>query len=155
MSFALPCYYLFMPSLLRQSSVKTHASQMTKFIVCGGMGFLLDMLSLGFFVESLGIQKEYAGILSSCVGAAFVFVANKFFTFRNREKSYGSQVFKFAMVYGVSIAMNALIYNLFLWFGLYYLVAKIIAVGIGAMWNYALSHGFIFKKSEDIDIAIV
>jgi len=58
-------------------------------------------------------------------------------------------------VYGVSIMANAAVSNVLLWFGLHYLLAKIIAVGIGALWNYALSHGFIFKKKEQVDVAIV
>lgn len=116
---------------------------------------MLDLSSLTLFVEYGGIDAKYAVILSSCVGAAFVFFVNKFFTFKNREKSYGNQFLKFMVVYGVSIVGNSLIANLLLWFGAHYLLAKFIAVGIGAMWNYALSHGFVFKKNEQVDVAIV
>ncbi len=128
---------------------------MTKFIVCGGIGALLDFSSLSFFVQVANVDPRVAVILSSCVGAAFVFVANKFFTFRNRETSYGNQIFKFVMVYGVSIISNAIISNLLLAIGVHYLLAKFLAIGVGAVWNYALSHGFIFKKKEEIDVAIV
>jgi len=116
---------------------------------------VLDLLSLSFFVEYGGINPAYAVILSSCVGAAFVFVANKFFTFRNREKSYGSQVFKFVLVYGVSILANSVIANVLLWLGAHYMLAKIVAVAVGALWNYALSHGFVFKKNEPVDVVVV
>jgi putative flippase GtrA len=144
-----------MKKILKNDSVRTHASQLWKFVICGGLGFILDLSSLTVFVEQFGIDARVAVILSSLVGAAFVFVANKFFTFRNREKRYGSQAFKFFMVYGVSIISNALISNLLLWLGMYYLLAKIIAVGVGAMWNYALSHGFVFKKAGDVDAVVV
>jgi putative flippase GtrA len=144
-----------MSSLLHHRSVRTHASQLWKFIICGGLGFILDLSSLHFFVEWFDVDPRVAVILSSFVGAAFVFVANKFFTFRNREKSYGSQVTKFLLVYGVSIVGNAAISNILLLIGVHYLLAKIIAVGIGAMWNYALSHGFVFKKHEHVDVGVV
>lgn len=134
---------------------RTHASQLWRFAVCGGTGFVLDMLSLGLIVEYLHVDERIAVILSSFVGASFVFVANKFFTFRNRERRYGNQVLKFILVYGVSIALNAFISNVLLWFGMHYLLAKFIAVGIGAVWNYLLSHGFVFRKNEHIDVAIV
>jgi len=146
---------LFVSKLLNHQRIRTHASQLWKFVICGGIGFTLDLLSLALFVEQLNINENIALILSSFVGATFVFIANKFFTFRNREKSYGSQALKFFIVYGVSIMANAAVSNVLLWFGLHYLLAKIIAVGIGALWNYALSHGFIFKKKEQVDVAIV
>jgi putative flippase GtrA len=144
-----------MASFLRHQSVRRHASQLWKFVVCGGIGFTIDLLSLTLFVEWFSMDERIAVVVSSIVGATFVFFANKFFTFRNTEQRYGSQITKFALVYGVAIASNAVISNLLLWFGVYYLLAKIIAVAIGAVWNYALSHGFIFKKSVPEEVAIV
>jgi putative flippase GtrA len=144
-----------MKQLLQHEALRTHFSQLWKFAVCGGLGFIIDISSLTLLVERFAVDPRIAVILSSLVGASFVFVANKFFTFRNREKRYGSQVFKFFMVYGVSILTNAVISNLLLWAGVYYLLAKIIAIGIGAVWNYLLSHGFVFKKTEDVDAVIV
>ena len=135
--------------------IRRHASQLWRFAVCGGTGFLLDLGSLTVFVERFGIDPRVAVILSSVVGATFVFFANKFFTFRNREHKTGSQAFKFAMVYGVAIVGNAIISNLLLAIGVQYLVSKVVAVAIGAVWNYALSHGFVFRKKEDVDVVVV
>jgi putative flippase GtrA len=135
--------------------LRRHFSQLWRFAICGGTGFVLDLASLTFFVEWLHIDPRIAVILSSVVGATFVFFANKFFTFRNRERKTGSQALKFILVYGVAIAGNAAVANLLLWLGAQYIVAKIIAVGIGAVWNYALSHGFVFRKKEDVDLGVV
>lgn len=137
------------------SFLRKHFSQGLKFAVCGGIGFTLDLSSLTLFVEYAGIDPRIAVVCSSVVGAIFVFIANKFFTFQNKEKKYGSQVLKFALVYGVSLVSNVAISNLMLWLGLHYVLAKIVAVGVGALWNYALSHGFVFKKKEEVDVAIV
>lgn len=142
-----------MKKLLNHPFLKTHGNQLWKFIICGGTGFVLDMGSLNAMVEYGNVNAHIAGILSSFVGATFVFFVNKFFTFKNREKA-GSQVMKFVLVYGVSIVGNAAIYNLLLWIGLPYLWSKVVAIGIGAVWNYALSHGFIFKKNEQVDVVV-
>lgn len=151
-------------SLLAKSTVKTHMSQLWRFAICGGTGFIIDLSSLTLFVEVLGVDPRIAVIFSSIVGATFVFFANKFFTFKNREHKTGSQALKFMLVYGIAIVGNAVIANALLWVGaqyfptlwpeLQYLPAKIIAVGIGAVWNYALSHGFVFKKKEDINVVV-
>lgn len=61
---------------------------------------------------------------------------------------------KFIMVYGVSLVTNILISNFLLWLGVYYIFAKVGAIAIGAFWNYALSHGFVFKKGEEIDVVV-
>lgn len=144
-----------MLNLLRHHKVRTHFSQVWKFIVCGGIGFTIDLTSLSLLVERFEVNEYLAVILSSLIGASFVFVANKFFTFGNREARYGSQALKFLLVYGVSIVGNALIAAVLIWLGVHYLLAKVIAVGMGAVWNYALSHGFIFKKNEPVDTVVV
>ena len=136
-----------LPRLFHHHTVRKHVSQGLKFIVCGGTGFTLDLLSLTLFVEVVHIDARIAVILSSIVGATFVFFANKLFTFQNRERRYGRQALKFVMVYGISLGLNVAISNVLLFIGLHYLLAKIVAVGIGAVWNYALSHGFIFRKT--------
>lgn len=141
-------------SFLHRRSVRTHASQLWKFVICGGIGFTLDLSSLSLFIYTVGIDPRVAVILSSLVGAAFVFIANKFFTFRNREQHYGSQVFKFLLVYGVSILSNAVISNVLIYAGMHPILAKIVAIAVGAMWNYALSHGFVFKKNESVEVVI-
>lgn len=142
-------------AFLKRRSVRTHASQLWKFVICGGIGFTLDLSSLSLFIYWLNVDPRIAVILSSFVGAAFVFVANKFFTFRNRETRYGSQAFKFILVYGVSILSNAVISNVLIYVGMHPLLAKIVAIGVGAMWNYALSHGFVFKKNEPAEVVVV
>lgn len=116
---------------------------------------MLDLSSAALFVEVVGIDPRFAVILSSLVGGTFVFFANKFFTFKNREHKTGRQAIKFLMVYGVSFTSNIAIANALIWLEVHYLIAKVVAVAIGAVWNYALSHGFVFKKKEDVDVVVM
>ncbi|OGJ56346.1 hypothetical protein A3D88_01655 [Candidatus Peribacteria bacterium RIFCSPHIGHO2_02_FULL_52_16] len=143
-----------MKRVLAHPFVRTHLPQGMKFVVAGGMGSLIDLSSLTFFVESLALDPRFAFVLSSCLGASFVFVVNKFITFGNREKKLAHQLFKFTMVYGVAIALNAVLSNALFWIGLPYLLSKILAIGVIAIWNYSLSHGFIFKKKDKVEPAI-
>ena len=55
------------------------------------------------------------------------------------------------MVYGVAIVLNVLLSNALYWWGLHYFLAKIVAIGVIAVWNYSLSHGFIFKKKDRVE----
>ena len=143
-----------MKRVLAHPLVRMHLSQGMKFVVAGGMGSIIDLLSLTFFVETLALDPRAAFILSSCLGASFVFVVNKFITFGNREKKFAHQLFKFTMVYGVAIILNAFLSNVLFWVGIPYLFSKALAIGVVAIWNYSLSHGFIFKKREKIEPAV-
>ena len=143
-----------MKKFLAHPFVRTHLSQGMKFIVAGGIGSAVDLTSLTVFVEYFLVDPRLAFVFSSCLGASIVFVINKFVTFGNYERSVGRQVFKFAMVYGVAIGLNAVLSNALFWVGIPYLVAKFIAIGIIAVWNYALSHGFIFRKKDHIEPAV-
>ena len=44
--------------LASHQSLRLHASQIWRFAVCGGTGFVIDLLSLGFFVEYFGIDPR-------------------------------------------------------------------------------------------------
>lgn len=124
---------------------KKHASQGLRFAVCGAIGAIIDLSSLRMFVGGFGLDPKLAFLLSSLLSVTFVFFANKFFTFKNRSKSVGSQATKFAVVYGPAIFFNVAIASYLESVGLQYLLAKMVAIGIVMVWNYALSHGFVFR----------
>lgn len=108
---------------------------------------MIDLGTVTVLVERFGVDPRIAYIPSTGLAVVFVFLANKFFTFRNHEKSYGSQLLKFAFVYGIAIISNLTVsYGLY-WLGVHYLLSKVIAIGFGAIWNYAMSHAFVFKKT--------
>lgn len=115
----------------------------------------IDLGSTVLLVERFSVDPRIAYIPSTALAVIFVFLANKFFTFRNREKQYGSQLLKFAFVYGVAVVSNLTISYTLYWIGLHYLLSKIIAIGIGAVWNYAMSHAFVFKKTQREEVVIV
>lgn len=127
--------------------MQTHIRQLLKFGMAGGFGSLVDLVALTFFVEYFHMSKIIAGIFSSFLAVIVVFTVNKFFTFRNHERTFARQIAKFALVYSMAFAMNIAVYSLLLQTGLHYIIAKFAAIGLIAMWNYYFSHTFIFKKS--------
>lgn len=134
--------------------LRKHLSQGLKFAVCGSIGACIDLGSLTVFVEVFGLNPNRAFVFSTFLAVIFVFLANKHFTFQNHERAYGRQALKFALVYGASFVFNISLSSLFYWWGLYYLLAKVLAIGTVSLWNYSLSHGFVFKKGEEVDTAV-
>jgi putative flippase GtrA len=141
--------------ILKHPFVRKHVSQGFRFAVCGVIGMSIDLGTAAFLVEVFEWDPRLAYIPSTALAVVFVFLANKHFTFRNEARHYGSQFVKFAIVYGSAIAFNLGISYSLLWLGIHYLFSKIAAIGIVAVWNYTLSHSFVFRKREDVDVAIV
>lgn len=138
--------------LLKDPSVRRHFFQGMKFAMVGALGATIDLSSLTFFVEVLEIHPGIAFTPSTFLAVLFVFLANKHFTFQNFERRYGSQAMKFAMVYGAAICLNIGLSNLLLFLGLHYFLSKVLAIGTIAVWNYTLSHWFIFRKSAPVEV---
>jgi len=120
--------------------------KIVKFGITGGIAAMIDLGGLQIMVRYLSVPEEAAVVLSSLISVIFVFVFNKFFTFRDKSSRYASQIIKFALVYGFAIVLNGFISNIFLWLGFHYLIAKIFAIGIGAIINFVLSHVFVFRQ---------
>jgi len=147
------------------NTVRKHASQIWRFAVAGGTGSIIDLGTLTLLVKYAGVSPNIAFIISTLLAVTVVFVINKYFTFGNKEKNVMHQALKFALVYGVAIVVNIAMSSFFFWVGSKYLtgtidevyvalIAKALAIGIGAVWNYTLSHGFVFKKNEDVDVVV-
>jgi len=124
--------------------------KLVKFSLTGGIAALIDLGGLQIMVRYLSVPEEFAVVLSSLISVIFVFIFNKFFTFRDTSSRYASQILKFALVYGFAIVLNGFVSNIFLLLGFHYLVAKIIAIAIGAVINFVLSHFFVFTKQQEI-----
>jgi len=143
-----------MRALLHHPTVRRHLSQGLKFVVCGAIGASIDLGTLTMLIEVGGMNPHMGFVISTLLAVIFVFLANKHFTFRNHEKKYAHQVLKFALVYGCAVVFNIGISSVFFWAGLHYSLSKALAIGLVAVWNYSLSHGFVFRKKDTVDAAV-
>lgn len=131
--------------ILRHPHVKQHLSQGFKFGICGLTGFALELGTLTLLVEVFGMSKIIAKIPAMLLSVTFVFFFNKFITFKNKERS-AAQTMRFVVVYTFAAMLNYICYALLVSLGVQYQLASAIVVGVIAVLNYVLSHGFIFRK---------
>jgi putative flippase GtrA len=150
-------YPFSVPKHFRHPLVRRHLPQLLKFAVAGGLGATIDLGTLTLLVERFGFPEQYAIVPSTLSAVAVVFTINKFFTFKNRQRNVGGQLLKFALVYGVAILSNIAISAGLIAVGVHYLLSKVVAIGVGALWNYAMSHGYVFKvkRGEEVDAVVV
>lgn len=124
------------------------------------MEFSILKLLVGYYAVSPFI----AYLPSAFIPAVFVFFFNKYVTFRSTGRT-SRQTKRFLMVYVVAFCANYALSSFFYSFGSSMLtgqviggveltdprvayLAKALAIGITAVFNYVLSHSFIFRAEQ-------
>lgn len=141
-----------MKNLRLPESLRRHLPQIIKFCVSGGLGACIDLGTSSILHTQFGVAVPVAYICSTLLSVTFVFFVNKYITFRMGGHKMGNQLTKFAVVYAAAIILNFAISTGLYSMGVEFRIAKAIAIGIGAVINYVLSHSFVFKKSEREEI---
>ena len=143
-----------MVQFLKHPFIRKHFAQGIKFAITGGLGAVIDFGTLTTLVEIFGMNPRIAYIPSTFLAAIFVFMMNRHFTFRSHAVSMRKQAAKFALVYGAAVCFNLGLSYLFLWVGVHYLLSKVLAIGVVALWNYSLSHFFVFSKKQEEEVVV-
>ena len=120
--------------------------QFIKFCIVGIANTLLDYAVYLFFTRIFGFYFLYANIISTIAGMTSSFIFNKYWTFKNREKDFKKQYLKFVIVNVIYFFLyNGIFYCLVEIFGIYDLIAKIIAVFICIFWNFLANRYWTFR----------
>jgi putative flippase GtrA len=74
---------------------------------------LIDLATLAFLVEIVGLRPEIANVPALLLGVATQFFGNKWFAFQDRSREHVRQGAKFALIETGALLLNALIFQLF------------------------------------------
>ncbi|MFA5800347.1 MAG: GtrA family protein [Candidatus Peribacteraceae bacterium] len=149
--------------LFQDPHLRLHLKQGSKFIVCGLLGAAMEFSILAVLVGRLNITPFIAYIFSAGIPAVFVFFFNRYVTFRSTGDRMADQTGRFIAVYATAFVLNYALSATFYTVGSHYLLgatyagytfqhdhiaygAKVVAIGITAIWNYFFSHYFIFRR---------
>lgn len=144
--------------------VRLHASQGLKFIACGMIGAVMEFSILKILVGHYQVSPFVAYIPSALIPAVFVFFFNRHVTFRAEGRA-SHQSKRFLMVYIVAFCVNYFLSSFLYTLGSSYVagqsfvgilltdarvayLAKALAIGTTAIFNYCFSHFFIFRKEH-------
>lgn len=141
-----------MKRLLKHPLVAKHGEKFFRFAVCGGLGACIDFGTLHLLIKEAAWPEKYALIVSTGLAMIFVFIANRFFTFKAQGKDAGQQAVKFFMVYLVAAGFNYTLSLTLIWLGVHYIIAKAGAIGIVMFFNYFFLNSFVFKKAEKDEV---
>jgi putative flippase GtrA len=140
--------------LLSHPLVEKHGAKFFRFAVCGGLGACIDFGTLWFMVHQLHWQEKYAFIISTGLAMIFVFLSNRFFTFKSTDDARG-QAAKFFLVYLFAAFLNYCLSIGFFTLGVHYILSKAFAIVIIMFFNYFCLNRFVFKKKDALASEVV
>lgn len=137
-----------------------------RFILVGGFNTTLDFLLFNFFVLALGLYAVVGNIISVTICIFASYFLNHYFVFKHEGKVEFKKLALFVFVTGISSIgiQSAIIWGFELMtrseFGrslflvdelaknnaLEVNVAKVVAVGVGMVWNFLLYKYVVFKR---------
>ncbi|MDX9893252.1 MAG: GtrA family protein [Patescibacteria group bacterium] len=128
--------------------------QFVKFCVVGGLAAVINFILLYALTEWFGIWYVISSAFGGVISAIWNFLANKFWTFRNRDRGRQAleQMFKFIVVIGSGVVVNTLLVYLFTDFGgLDYRWSWVLATGVVTFWNFGFNRFWTFGAKSGID----
>ena len=163
-----------MKKLLASPRVRLHVRQMSRFILCGLLGAVMEFTLIYVLVGRFLITPVVAYIFTGGIPSVFVFLFNRHVTFGAAGGSTQKQTKRFIAVYIMTFTLNYFLSTSLYLFGLHVVLpllqddaltslhityaAKVIAIAVTAVLNYSFSHFFIFKgdvSSADIPVPLL
>jgi putative flippase GtrA len=122
--------------------------QFVKFCLVGIINTAIDYLVYFGLTRGLDLYFLYANIIAILVAMTFSFIFNKYWTFRDYQKNIKKQYSKFFLVNIVYFLLNNMIvFSLVKYLLIFDLLAKIIAIFIGLIWNFTANRHWTFKRT--------
>ncbi|MEJ2267664.1 MAG: glycosyltransferase family 2 protein [Nanoarchaeota archaeon] len=131
---------------------RKNINRFLKFGTVGFIGTIINILILYYFTEFFKIYYIISAIIAFFISVTHNFILNKTWTFQEKmNHKFLSKYFKF-----LSISIFALLINLFFlyvftkFFGIYYLISQIFAIGIALIINFLGNKIWTFKNERKI-----
>lgn len=122
---------------------------MLRFTTVGCLNTLFDFSIYVLLTRYTVYFREHfllTNFIAFLVAASFSFVANKYWTFRDRNRRIFVQYPKFLIVSSMGLLLNeGILFFLVRHLDLYDLLAKVFAVGIVMIWNFTANKHWTFR----------
>ena len=119
-----------------------------RFCVSGGIATLADVGLLYILTEFVGVWYLLSAGLSFILGTIIHYFICSQWVFKVVKQSAG-QYLIFVLIQTVGLAINlAVIYILVEYFSVWYILAKLVAVFVGLIWNFFANLKITFRNSN-------
>ena len=94
------------------SSIRSRATQLVRFLVVGGVGFVVDAVALLVMVHWAGLSPVWSRIPSLMIALTVTWLLHRSFTFRSsrRRPASAAEWLRFVVANGIGNALNLALY---------------------------------------------
>lgn len=127
--------------------IKIDIKKTMLFIFAGSMGAITSLLIYAILLKVLGVWYLYASIIAFILASFAGFCFQKYITFKDVSKgNIKKQIFYYFIFAGFNLILNIIILSFFVEFlKIDSLIAKILTLGIIAVWSYFIYQKYIYK----------
>lgn len=121
------------------------------FLAVGGLGLIVHLSVLGLLLKGLGVAFAVSQAVAVAIAMVFNFSLNNVFTYRDqRLKGWGffSGLLSFCAACSLGAFINYATAVYLFGFGFAWWLAGFLGAVVGAVWNYAISSVFTWRKSH-------
>ena len=114
--------------------------------------FVFRNLDILLFGVNVGLNLSLAFAILTSLSSNFILNKNWTWHDRRPKKSNGSRLFKirlfikYASACGLSIAVQFVMTNILVNFGLHYMISSLVSIGLAAVFGFILNHKFTFRS---------
>lgn len=135
----------FFPELLNQLKTTQTLTQFIKYFITGLISFGTEVSLLFILTHKLKLWYIHSNSFALIIVFIINFTLNRFWSFKSKQP-FLKQFF----TSGILCLVNLLVGNGFMYlftdiFGLFYIISKIIVVGMAVTWNFFLYKYYVYK----------
>ena len=127
--------------------------QFAKYFLVGILGVVIDFFLLVAIKELAGIKPVWATALSQIVSIAFIFTANKYWSFGSGHQTKRQLARYFVVLafdYAYAVAMMYFFNDKL---GFDYRLVRLVSIALMVSWNFFLYKYFVYRK-DDASLAV-
>jgi dolichol-phosphate mannosyltransferase len=119
-----------------------------KFAFVGLIGTFINLAILYLLTEKIGVYYLISAIVSFIFAMTSNFIFNKVWTFKESlTKDTGKKYIQFGLVSLIALLINLFFLYLFTeFFGIYYLISQVLAIGLALIINFSWNKVWTFSK---------
>ena len=122
------------------------SKKFVRFSLSGSLATLVDVLILYILTEFFALWYLFSAVFSFIAGTLVHYSISSHWVFKCERRSF-SQYLAFTLIQTIGLVIKlSVIYILVEYFSFWYILAKLIAVFVGLIWNFSANLKITFKK---------
>jgi putative flippase GtrA len=138
------------PEIVPKLYHRLFAHDFVRFVVIGGVGFVVNYVVLAVLYDGLGISITVSQIIGAEIALLSTFTGNNFWAFRHHHHiPVRKKLITYHGTAGTGILItSSLVIVLVKYAGFYYGLALAISACIGMVWNYTFNKLVVFRRQK-------